>query len=161
MCSAIGDTSRQPKPFCTRGQFLLIWMTLVLCSEQRLCDFYLRLWWKIRGIVNRFHWCSAPFLPPPPLPSSSLQFRLWYNGLKKEKMTSQRWHFNSCWADKNNTPLNINSALWTHPKIMLCVSVDVKTETGKMWCSHSDDVMSAASLNGCLKTQGQRTRRKA
>lgn len=54
---------------------------------------------------------------------------------------------------------NINGALWTHPKIMLCVSANVKTETGKM--IQSDDVMSAESLNGGLKTQGQRTRRKA
>lgn len=42
-----------------KGQFLLIWVTLALCSEQRLCDFYLRLWCKIRRIVNRFHWCPA------------------------------------------------------------------------------------------------------
>lgn len=40
---------------------------------------------------------------------------------KKESRTSQRWHFNSCWADKNNVPPSINSALWTHLKIMLCV----------------------------------------
>lgn len=74
------------------------------------------------------------FFPPP----SSLQFRLWYNGLKKKRKgsrTSQRWHFNSCWADKNNMPPNINSALWTHPEIMLCVSgVCVCEErNGKKW----------------------------
>lgn len=121
-------------------------------SEQRLCDFYLRLRCKIRRIVNRFHWCP-PLKYFPPL--SSLQFRLWYNGFKKKgSCTSQRWHFNSCWADKENTPPNINSALWTHPRIMLFVCVgDVKTETGgekendsKWWC-HVCSVCKRASKN--------------
>lgn len=78
-----------------KGQFLLIWMTLVLCSEQRLCDFNLHLWCKIKRIVNRFHWCSFSFFPA----ASSLQFRLQYNGLnnpvwaqkkKKGSPTSQK-----------------------------------------------------------------------
>lgn len=68
------------------------------------------------------------FLPVFSSPSS-LQFRLQYNGLnnpvwpkKKEgSPMSQRWHFNSCWADKNNVPPSINTALWNHPKITLCV----------------------------------------
>lgn len=92
------------------------------------------------------------FHPPPPPP----QFRLWYNGLKKKRKgsrTSQRWHFNSCWADKNNMPPNINSAMWTHPEIMLCVSgvcVCVKTETGKndsKWWCHVCSVCKRVSKN--------------
>jgi len=105
-----------------KGQFLLIWMTLVLCSEQRLCDFYL-LWCKIKRIVNRFHWCSSCFFSPLHL------FNLGYSTmvstilskLKKGSPMSQRWHLNCCWADKNNMPPSINGALWTHPQITLSV----------------------------------------
>lgn len=146
--------SRQARPF-VKGQFLLIWTTLVLCSEQRLCDSYLHLWCKIKRIVNQCHWCSSLFFSP-------LQFRLQYNGLnshlvsKNVSLTSQKWHFNSCWADKNNVPPSINSALWPHPKIALCLRMRFcSTEKGKM--IRSDDVMSAVSVNRCLKTQGQWT----
>lgn len=142
----------------SEGQFLLIWMTLVLCSGQRLCDFYLRLWCKIKRIVNRFHWCSSPVFSSP----SSLQFRLQYNGLnnpdrpqnkkkKKGSPTFQRWHFNCCWADKNYVPPTSSSALWNQAEDnTLCLWMwFYKTEKGKM--IQSDDVMSAASVNGRLK----------
>lgn len=145
-----------------KGQFLLIWTTLVLCSEQRLCDFYLRLWCKIRRIVNRFHWCPAPVFFSPLL-FFRHAFNLSYGtmGSKKKQQkgkgsrTSQRWHFNSCWADKNNT--TINGALWTHLKVMLGAwDGGIWRQKEKKKKIQSNDVTSAASVNGYLNTQGQR-----
>lgn len=115
-----------------KGQFLLIWVTLALCSEQRLCDFYLRLWCKIRRIVNRFHWCPALyffsfFFFLASFPHSLIYVMVQWHPKKKKKKkgwekkrkgcrTSERWHFNSCWGDKNNT--TIDGAVWTHLEIM-------------------------------------------
>lgn len=141
VCSANGDTSRQTKPFCIRVNFY--WSEWHWCCavSRDLCDFNLHLWCKIKRIVNRFHWCSSPFFPP----ASSLQFRLQYNGLnnpvwsqKKGPPRLKRWHFNSCWADKNNVLPSINGS--THPKIKLCVCrCDSTRQRGehdsKWWCN--------------------------
>lgn len=127
-----------------KGQFLLIWMTWVLCSEQRLCDFYLRLWCKIKRFVNRFHWCSSPFFTL--LHVSDLGYSTMVSitpsGLRRRCPTSRRWHLNSCRADKNeNAPASFNGVLWARVKIMLCDSIRRKGEMVQ-----SGDVMSAAVL---------------
>lgn len=90
-----------------KGQFVLIWMTLVLCSEHQLRDFNLRL------MQDKEDYKSTPLTSPRHL------FSLGYGtmGSKKKKskgsFTSQRWHFNRCWADKHHMPPGINAALWT------------------------------------------------
>lgn len=133
----------EPPLFCARGQFPLIWTTPVLRGGQRWGDFHLRLWCKIRKVVNRCRWWPS-LLNTHTHTHSCHHFYLVYSTIGRA--TSQRWHFGGCWDGKNNMSAAINGALWTHPKVTLSVVRGCggrKRGGGKK----NDDVMSAALVN--------------